>query len=181
MGNRVTTKGERRSAMVLNLNIRQKGLMGENAVITDEYGVVRYTVRGDIGILSRTFRIFSGEGEDAPEVAVVQRKQVGFTPRITVTVDGGHTSSVVVKTAFLNKRYLMEGVGLEAKGDWTNSDLMITRDGETVARSQHRILSILDREVTVFDEAFATLVVGMVLAIGAIDDDDAAIMATSVM
>ncbi|MBT1172107.1 hypothetical protein JS528_01775 [Bifidobacterium sp. MA2] len=182
MGNPVAVKGdERRSAMVLDLNIKQKGLMGENSVVTDEYGVVRYVVRGNVGIMSSTFRIFAGEDDSAPEVAVVQRRQSGLAPKLTITIDGREATSIVAKTTFFTKRYLMEGVGLEAKGDWLNSDLTVTRDGETVARARQRFLSAYDREVSVLDESVATIVVALLVAIGAVDNDETAIMAAAAL
>ncbi|MCH9276548.1 LURP-one-related family protein [Bifidobacterium amazonense] len=162
--------------MTTNLYIKQKVFsIGERFTVTDEYGTVRYNVRGSFLDIPKTFRIRAGENDEhGPEVAVITKRIFSLLPHFSVDMDGREVAAIDKEFTLFKPRYRVDAAGLEIDGDWWNLNFDITRGGAPVARISQRLLAWGDTyEVTVFDERLEALIVSIVVAIDCVKADDA--------
>ena len=145
----------------------------ERYTVTDGTGELRYQVSGSFMSIPKRFIITNVNGD---QVAELEKKVFSFLPRFYVSVDGTRMASIVKEFSFLKPRYRIEAEGLSVRGDWWDMNFSVFCGGTQLAEIHQRWLSWGDSyEITVFDDAYETLVVALVIAIDKVKSDESAV------
>ncbi|HJG41206.1 LURP-one-related/scramblase family protein [Bifidobacterium pullorum] len=143
---------------------------GEQFDVTDEDERPVYHVEGSFMRIPKSFTITDGNGF---EVARIEKKTLSWLPHFSVIVDGVEIAGIDKEFSFFKPKYRIDAQGLRVEGDWVDLNFTVVRGDELVAEISQRWLSWGDSyEVIVHDDAMATIVVALVIAIDKVKADE---------
>ena len=106
-------------------------------------------------------------------MARIEKKTLSWLPHFSVIVDGVEIAGIDKEFSFFKPKYRIDAQGLRVEGDWVDLNFTVVRGDELVAEISQRWLSWGDSyEVIVHDDAMATIVVALVIAIDKVKADD---------
>lgn len=143
---------------------------GEQFDVTDEDERPVYHVEDSFMRIPKSFTITDGNGF---EVARIEKKTLSWLPHFSVIVDGVEIAGIDKEFSFFKPKYRIDAQGLRVEGDWVDLNFTVVRGDELVAEISQRWLSWGDSyEVIVHDDAMATIVVALVIAIDKVKADE---------
>lgn len=98
--------------------------------VTDEFGVDRYYVEGEVFSFGRKLHV---RRTDDTEAVYIAQELFHFRPRYGVWIGNAHRADVVREFSFFHPVYTVEGPGWDVEGDFWAHDYRLTSGGRTVA------------------------------------------------
>lgn len=127
------------------------------------------------GSLLRWFKEFTICDMAEQEVAFIKEKFSWFLPRFAISLASGQEFFLQKEFTWFKPRYHIEGLDMVIQGNFWDMDFTLTKNGETIAVINQEWFKLTSTyQVTVHDEAYADLVVALVIAIDYVKEKEAA-------
>ena len=145
--------------------VKQKfRLGGERFDIKDDRGNVDYQVEGSFFRIPKTFSIYDAQGQ---VVSQITKSIMTLLPRFVIKLRSGHYFYIRKKPTFFRDKYEFDQLGLRVEGNiWDLNFRLLDEQDQTVAEITKEIFHLTSTyQVTVYDEAYADLVISLCVAI----------------
>ena len=145
--------------------VKQKfRLGGERFDIKDDRGNVDYQVEGSFFRIPKTFSIYDAQGQVVNQIT---KSIMTLLPRFEIKLRNGHHFYIRKKLTFFRDKYEFDQLGLRVEGNiWDLNFRLLDEQDQTVAEITKEIFHLTSTyQVTVYDEAYADLVISLCVAI----------------
>ena len=145
--------------------VKQKlRLGGERFDIKDESGTISYQVQGSFLQIPKQFTIFDATGQP---ISSITKKVMSFLPQFTVELKDHPLIKIQKQLTFVRDKYDIQGLGLEVRGNiWDLDFTLQDQAGQVLAEISKEVFHLTSTyKVTVYDEAYADLVISLCVAI----------------
>lgn len=145
--------------------VKQKfRLGGERFAIKDDRGEIAYQVEGSFFKIPKTFTIYDANGE---QVSQITKTFLTFMPQFKIKLSDGTSFYIRQKFTIFRDKYEFDQQGLRVEGDiWDLNFCLLDEQDQMVAEITEDIFHLTSTyQVTVYDEAYADLVISLCVAI----------------
>ena len=145
--------------------VKQKfRLGGERFAIKDDRGEIAYQVEGSFFKIPKTFTIYDANGE---QVSQISKEILTLLPRFEIQLRDGSSFVIRQKFTIFRDKYEFDQLGLRVEGDiWDLNFCLLDEQDQMVAEITEDIFHLTSTyQVTVYDEAYADLVISLCVAI----------------
>ena len=145
--------------------VKQKfRLGGERFDIKDDRGNVDYQVEGSFFRIPKTFSIYDAQGQ---VVSQITKSIMTLLPCFVIKLRSGHHFYIRKKPTFFRDKYEFDQLGLRVEGNiWDLNFRLLDEQDQTVAEITKELFHLTSTyQVTVYDEAYADLVISLCVAI----------------
>ena len=145
--------------------VKQKfRLGGEKFDIKDDRGNVDYQVKGSFFKIPKTFTIYDANGE---QVSQITKTFLTFMPQFKIKLSDGTSFYIRQKFTIFRDKYEFDQLGLRVEGDiWDLNFCLLDKQDQMIAEITEDIFHLTSTyQVTVYDEAYADLVISLCVAI----------------
>jgi len=150
--------------MAQNYLMSRKWSLTERFAITDEAGISQFEVQGRMSLTARLSM------RDASGTEIAEIRKVPFTRRHEIVADGQHAT--VTSRGFFGRQYGIDSTAghLEARGNFSGRQYVVTRDGEPAATVAQRA-GLRERfAIEVADGESPALMLAVILVIETVRD-----------
>lgn len=138
--------------------------------VTDEEGNDKYIVEGEIFSLGKKLHIYDMFDR---EVALVKQKVPSLMPNFQVFCGGEQLAEIRKKFTLLFSKYIVEGLGWEVSGNFTEHDYEIKQGGRKIASIHKKWMSWGDTyELDIENSQNEILALAVVLTIDCVTDTE---------
>lgn len=147
-----------------HFQIKQKmWSLGGKFTIHDEMGMPAYQVEGSFLKIPKTFMVTDMQGQI---VSQIEKEFLTFLPRFTVKLADGSFFTLRKEFTFFKPRYQIDNLAMTIQGDFWDMNFELTQNGRKVAQISQEWLRLTSTyNIEVFEEAYADLVISLVVAI----------------
>ena len=149
--------------------VKQKfRLGGERFAIKDDRGEIAYQVEGSFFKIPKTFTIYDANGE---QVSQITKTFLTFMPQFKIKLSDGTSFYIRQKFTIFRDKYEFDQQGLRVEGDiWDLNFCLLDEQDQMVAEITEDIFHLTSTyQVTVYDEAYADLVISLCVAIDCVE------------
>lgn len=159
--------------MVRQFEIKQKfWSLGGKFTIKDDLGMPAYEVTGSFLEIPKTFTVSDNSGQT---VSRIEKKFFTFLPQFTVRLSNGQSFVLKKEFTWFKPRYSLSGLNMTVQGDWWDMNFTLSQNGRKIAEIKQSWLAMTSTyQVTVLDDAYADLVISLVVAIDYVKEQEAA-------
>lgn len=162
----------------MKLYIKQKVFSWRSRfTVTDENGGVRYMVVGELLTFARKLHVTDGAGK---EWLFIREKLWTFLSRYELWTEGAYAATIRRDFTLFRPHYTFEGSGLTITGNFWEHDYEFLMDGVPVGSVKKAWFTWGDfYELTIDDPGLELLLLGAVLVIDSIGEEQAAAAAAA--
>ena len=162
----------------MKLYIKQKVFSWRSRfTVTDEAGSIRYSAAGELLTFGRKLHVTDSAGR---ERLFVKEKIWSFLGRYELWIDGACAATIRREFTLFRPRYTFEGTNLTITGNFWEHDYTFFMDGTPVGSVRKAWFTWGDSyELTVNDPQLELLLLGAVLVIDSIGEEQAAAAAAA--
>ncbi|MDQ0222152.1 LURP-one-related/scramblase family protein [Streptococcus moroccensis] len=164
--------------MSRQFEIKQKmWSLGGKFTIKDESGKPAYEVKGSFLQIPKTFTLSDMSGN---LISQIEKKMLTFLPQFTVSLSNGQSFVLKKQFTWFKPRYSLSGLNMTVQGDWWDMNFTLSQKGRKIAEINQAWLAMTSTyQVTVLDDAYADLVISLVVAIDYVKEQEAAAASSS--
>jgi len=162
----------------MTLYVKQKVFSWRSRfTVTDGENALRYTVTGELLTFARKLHVADAAGR---ERLFIKEKLWTFLSRYELWIDGAYAGTIRRDFTFFRPHYTFEGTGLSITGNFWEHDYEFLLDGVRVGSVKKAWFTWGDfYELTVDDPRLELLLLGAVIVIDSIGEEQAAAAAAS--
>lgn len=156
-----------------HFQIKQKmWSLGGKFTITDDLGIPVYQVEGSFLQIPKTFTITDMQGS---LISQIEKQILTLMPRFDIRLSTGQSFTLRKEFTFFKPRYQIDNLGMTIQGNFWDMDFELFQNGQLIARISQEWLRLTSTyQIDVYDDAYADLVISLVIAIDYVKEMEAA-------
>lgn len=162
----------------MQLYIKQKAFsLKDKFGVKDQTGRDCYYIEGEMFTLGKKLHVRSVSGA---EVLFVKQKAFSLMPKFNLYRNGQQIAEVEKEFTFFHPKYVVKGIGWEIEGNFGEHDYQIKKSNMTIATIHKEWMTWGDcYKVNIVNQNDEILVLGIVLAIDCVLEDDTSTLAAT--